>query len=541
MMKIKLWAFAIAITVLWTGCKPTHSEATPPDTFQNPILSGFHPDPSICRVGDDYYLVTSSFEWFPGVPIYHSTDLVNWQQIGNVLSRPEQLMLEPGHRHNGGIWAPTIRYHEGTFYMITTVAGKGNFYVTATNPAGPWSDPVWITRRGIDPSLFWDDDGRCWYTGAANLNNGPQWPNQNGVYIQELDLEQQKLIGQPLQLTHGHATNARWTEGPHIYKIDGKYLLLVAEGGTGVAHCVTVFKSDSVTGPYIPSHTNPVLTHRHLGKNNPIGMLGHADIVQTQNGEWWAVLLGRRVNENLSMLARETFLVKVEFEDGWPLFNPGIGKVLAEDKRPNLPWHPFSKPPARDEFEGDSLAFYWNFLRTPMSNWYQLAQGELKITPRPHRLTGMENPSMIVRRVQHHYYKATTSFVRPASDITDEVGVTAFLDNKNHYRLCIKDREVCLIKVSEGNETIVASVPFDANEVVLQIEASMFDFNFRFGASENSLSSISETQDARVITAKTFIGDGFNGPYVGMYAISDDENEPGPVNFKWFEYEPVGH
>ena len=510
---------------------------TPPENYKNPIIPGFHPDPSICRVGDDYYLVTSSFEWFPGVPIYHSKDLVNWEHIGNVLDRPEQLDLEPGHRHNGGIWAPTIRYNEGLFYMITTVAGKGNFYVTATNPAGPWSDPVWLkSARGIDPSLFWDDDGRCYFTAAANISGSRQWPGQNGCYIQELDLENKKLIGPRVQMTHGHATNARYTEGPHIFKIDGRYFLMVAEGGTGVEHCITVFESDSLLKEFTPSHTNPIITHRHLGKNYPIGMLGHGDFVETQNGEWWCVMLGRRVKDNLSMLARETFLAKVTWEDSWPLINEGEGKVLFEGKRPDLPWSPVEPFAIRNDFNKNKLEPYWNFLRTPQTNWFTLTGEALTVNLRPEKLTELDNPSMIVRRIQHFNYTASTKLTFNSKKSNEEAGLTAFLDNKSHYRLNKKAGVIELIKVEEGNETVIASAPYKTKDVVFSVEANMFEFTFKYGEDENNLQQIGGVQDARVITAQSFIGTGFNGPYVGMYASSNGESSKNKAEFDWFEY-----
>ena len=507
-----------------------------PKTFKNPILPGFHPDPSICRVENDYYMVTSSFEWFPGVPVYHSTDLVNWEHIGNVLDRPEQLNLEEGHRHNGGIWAPTIRFHKGLFYMITTVAGRGNFYVTAKNPAGPWSNPIWLKAPGIDPSLFWDDDGRCWLTAAANLNQKPLWSEQNGVYIQEMDLTKGEVIGTPIQLTHGHASNARWTEGPHIYKVNGRYLLMVAEGGTGLEHGITVFESDKVIGPYTPSHVNPVLTHRFLGKHYPIGMVGHGDLVETQNGEWWCVALGRRVKDNVSMLARETFLVPVVFEDGWPVFNPGEGKILENEKRPNLPWNPIGKVQERDEFNTDKLAPQYNFLRTPKSKWWQLDNGNLSLDLRPVKSTELGNPSMIVRRIQHLDYKATTQLTFESKKSNEEAGITVFLDNLQHYKLVKKDNKIQLIKIDLGQETVVAEVPFKAKKVIVSIEANDFDLVFKYGEKETDLKQNGTVQDAKVITARKFIGTGFNGVYVGLIASSNGQKSENKAVFDWFEY-----
>ena len=288
-----------------------------PETYKNPIISGFHPDPSICRVGDDYYMVNSSFEWFPGMPIHHSKDLVNWELIGYGIHRPEQLNLQEGLKDYMGIFAVTIRHHDGLFYLITTCVQcekGGNFYITAENPAGPWSDPVWLDAPGIDPSLMWDDDGKCYYVGHGNLKGKQEWPNQQGAWLQELDTQQKKLVGPRKQLTHGHANNAVWTEAPHLYKINGKYLLMVAEGGTEYNHSVTVHHSDSLWGPYISDQINPVLSHRQLGKNYSIYAVGHADLVQTQKGDWWAVALGKRNYAGITVLARETFLTPVQFE-----------------------------------------------------------------------------------------------------------------------------------------------------------------------------------------------------------------------------------
>ncbi|MGD1947826.1 MAG: glycoside hydrolase family 43 protein [Croceivirga sp.] len=281
-----------------------------PVDFKNPILPGFYPDPSICRVGETYYMINSSFEWFPGLPIHRSKDLVNWEKIGHGLHRPDQIEYKDGLENSGGIFAPTIRYHEGTFYIITTMVGqKGNFIITAKNPEGPWSNPLWIADApGIDPSLFWDDDGKCYYTGAGVLEGIPRdWPGKNGIWMQEIDPDKGILLGDKKQLTHGHASNARWAEGPHLYKIDDEYLLLIGEGGTSEYHAVTVFNSKDLWGPYRPNHANPVMTHRHLYKTYPIVQTGHADLVQTQNGDWWSVMLAKRNTDGYVTLARETF------------------------------------------------------------------------------------------------------------------------------------------------------------------------------------------------------------------------------------------
>ena len=308
-------------------------------TFTNPVLPGFYPDPSICRVGDDYYLVTSTFAYFPGVPIFHSRDLVNWRQIGNVLDRPSQLNLD-GADHSGGIYAPTIRYHQGRFYMITTnVTHGGNFLVTAEDPAGPWSDPYWLEDApGIDPSLFFDDDGKVYYTGNRPNPGGMRYNGDCEIYLQELDLKTMRLTGEVHVLWKGALRKAIWPEGPHIYKVNGYYYLVIAEGGTAHEHAVTVARSEKITGPYIGNPVNPILTHRHLGRDYPIVNVGHGDLVETPNGEWWFVVLASRpYGGYYRNLGRETFLVPVRWENGWPVMSPGEGRVLFEYPCPDLP------------------------------------------------------------------------------------------------------------------------------------------------------------------------------------------------------------
>ena len=296
--------------------------------FNNPILPGFYPDPSICRVGDDYWLVTSSFSYFPGVPVFHSLDLVNWEQVGHVLDRPSQLDLD-GVGHSQGIFAPTIRYHQGLFFLITTLVGKqGNFLVTAKNPAGPWSDPYWLADApGIDPSLYFNEDGRAWVTGTAESPVPGYW-GDNEIWMRELDLRTMKLAGPRFGLWRGAAKQAHWPEAPHLYKIGGWFYLMIAEGGTEYNHAVTIARSRDLTGPYEGNPANPILTHRHLGKGAPIWNAGHADLVQTQAGEWWMVCLAARpYGGHFRNLGRETFLAPVIWEEEWPVVSPGTGKL----------------------------------------------------------------------------------------------------------------------------------------------------------------------------------------------------------------------
>lgn len=416
-------------------------------TFKNPILPGFHPDPSLCRVGEDYYMVTSSFEWFPGLPIFHSKDLVNWEQIGHVLNRPSQLQMKDGLKASWGLWAPTIRYHNGLYYVICTATGcGGNFFVTAKNPEGPYSEPIFIKDApGIDPSLFFDDDGKVWYCGSINGNDKippRSYPAEDRIYVQQLDLATGEFIGKRHIVSSGYAINSPYAEAPHIYKIKGKYYLLIAEGGTWENHAVSVFTSDQVTGPYIPFICNPVLTHRHLGNEIDITTVGHADLIQTQNDDWYAVMLGVRPIEGYNMLGRETFLTSVSFQGEQPIFNPGIGRVLMEDKFPNLPEFPVDLLPIRDDFDSDSLRYCWNFLRTPFEKWYELKNSNLLLNLRPQKATELTNPSLVARRVEDHHFKAAVSMAFKPSSVNEEAGmiIMQMIDSNTVWLWLVKGR-----------------------------------------------------------------------------------------------------
>ncbi|MFY0626574.1 MAG: glycoside hydrolase family 43 protein [Reichenbachiella sp.] len=526
------------------------SAQTPPENFKNPILSGFYPDPSICRVGDTYYMVNSSFEWFPGIPIHQSKDLVNWENIGYGLHRPDQIVYKDGLRNSNGIFAPTIRHNNGTYYIITTmVSQQGNFILKAQNPEGPWSEPLWIDDTpGIDPSLFWDNDGRCYYTGAGIIDgsNG-EWPGKNGVWMQEIDPDSGILKGEKKQLTFGHASNARWAEGPHLYKIDGEYLLLIGEGGTGEYHAVTVFNSKDLWGPYIPNHANPVMTHRHLGRTHPIGQTGHADLVQTQNGDWWSVMLAKRQVEGFVTLARETFLSKVimtQQESGvTPIFNPGVGLLQVEQQRPDLPWTPVSEIKQKDEFENKELGLEWNFLRTPIQKWHTLRNGLLEIELRPEKVVELVNPSFIAQRTRHFNYQATTKLLFDAKKENEKAGLVIYRRHGNNYQLLKTKNEIILVKAFQrGNKgefepEIISAIPYSKNEVILRAYVNGIQVQFQFGESEKDLISIGERQDYTIVSDE--VAQKFNGVYIGMYATSTGKSSKNKAQFDWFEYVEV--
>ncbi|HVZ30946.1 MAG TPA: glycoside hydrolase family 43 protein, partial [Polyangiaceae bacterium] len=331
--------------------------------YSNPVLPGFYPDPSICRVGSDYYLVTSSFEYFPGVPIFQSKDLVHWRQLGHALTRESQLDLT-GAKSSQGIFAPTLRYHDGVFYMVTTnISGGGSFYVTARDPAGQWSDPHWLREPvpTMDPSLLFEG-GHVYYTRHGGGERG-------GIYQAELDLPSGQLSSEPRLIWSG--TGGVWPEGPHLYAIEGRYYLLISEGGTSTNHSLTIARAASPFGPFEPYAHNPILTHRDRPEQ-PIQATGHGDLVQAADGRWWLVFLGiRRWDGEHHHLGRETFLAPVEWSaDGWPSINRGA-PITVEMNAEGLPraaeWPAES---ARDDFTAPVLGLAWNFLRAaPRALW----------------------------------------------------------------------------------------------------------------------------------------------------------------------------
>jgi len=515
-----------------------------PENFKNPILSGFYPDPSICRVGDTYYMVNSSFEWFPGLPIHKSKDLVNWEKIGHGLHRTDQIVYKDGLKNSNGIFAPTIRYHEGIFYIITTMIGqKGNFIITAKDPSGPWSDPIWIKDApGIDPSLFWDDDGICYYTGAGIIDGSDnEWPGKGGIWMQKIDPKKGVLLGDKKQLTYGHASNARWAEGPHIYKINNEYLLLIGEGGTGEYHSVTVFNSKNIWGPYIPNHANPVITHRHLGTSHQIGQTGHADMVQTQDGDWWSVMLAKRKIDGFITLSRETFLAKVIMtnqEQGvTPIFNPGIGLLQKEQKRPSLPWTPVTKIPERDDFN-NKLGLQWNFLRTPKTNWYAVQDGFLELKLRPETIEELKNPSFIARRTKHHAYEASTKIDFKPKKETENAGLVIYRRNGNNFQLLKQNNQLVLIKVLQKDnvgtiqQTKIATIPYKKDTVIFHVKVDGIKAQFSFGETMDTLKPIGGIQDYSILSDE--IAKKFNGVYIGMYTTSSGLESDTIAKFDWF-------
>ena len=522
-----------------------------PGQYLNPILAGFYPDPSIVRAGDAYYLVASSFAYFPGVPIFRSRDLVSWTQIGHVLDRPSQLNLDNAGVSRG-IFAPTIRYHDGTFYMITTLVDRGgNFFVTAKDPAGPWSDPVWLPEiDGIDPSIFFDDDGRAYV-----LNNGPPvgTPLYNGhraIWIQELDAAQQRLVGPRTLIVNGGVDLSKkpiWIEAPHIFKVRGTYYLICAEGGTAEQHSEVVFRSDSVRGPYVPYAGNPILTQRHLDPRRPapVTTAGHADFVQTPNGEWWAVFLAVRpyAGDIQYNAGRETFLLPVRWTGEWPMILADSATVPYVHARPALPREPAPSVPTsgnfaiRDEFDATSLAPSWVFLRTPRERWYDLEspRGALTLRARPVDLSGRGQPSLVARRQQHLRATASTAVRFVPAKAGDRAGLAAFHNETHYFLLSVAlsgGKPVVRLERRAGNApgaeiAVVAEAPLAVTPgapIYLRIDARGGRYDFSYGVRPNEWRPLVADQDGTILSTK--VAGGFVGTMFGLFARADTASLP---------------
>lgn len=517
----------------------------------NPLLPGFYPDPSVCRKGEDYYLVTSSFEYFPGIPIFHSRDFVHWHQIGHCLTRPQQLNLD--HiKPSKGIYASAIRYREqdGLFYISSTLVkdppyyGNINFYITAKDPAGPWSDPVIIQgAESIDPTLFFDGD-RTYYLG--NLRPFPQELSreERSIWLQEMDLPSGRLIGQRWILrTDGALHGAVAPEGPHLYKIGGWYYLMIAEGGTDHNHSVTIFRSRQIEGPYEVNPRNPVLTHRNLRRDYPINSTGHADLIQLSNGEWWAVLLASRPDGgDYRNLGRETFAVPVIWEDEWPVFSPDTGHVEFTYPAPALPVCRWEEAPACDSFESSTLDLRWNLLRTPRREVYSLTQrpGWLRLFLSPFRLTDLENPAFIGRRQQHLSFAARLmmAFV-PAEG---EAAGLAMLMNHEYHLALLRGQEngeghVSLWRCFAGKSECLGRIPCEATHLWLRVTAYEQDYSFYMATEPEHWQPVCEHVCGTLLSKE--VAGGFTGTYIGLYATSNHQPTTNYADFDWFEYQPL--
>jgi len=525
--------------------------------YTNPILAGFYPDPSICRVNNDYYLVTSSFAYFPGLPIFHSKDLVNWQQIGSAMNRNEQLDLTNAGISRG-LFAPTIRYHNGTFYIICTLIDKGgNFIITAKDPKGPWSNPIWLKEvRGIDPSIFFDDDGKAYITYNSDPpDNRSLYDGHRTIRIITYDIAAQQTIGDNQIIVNGGVDITKkpiWIEAPHIYKKDGWYYLMCAEGGTGYNHSEVVFRSKTVNGPYIPFENNPILTQRHLDVNRPfpVSTAGHADIVSTPEGKWYAVFLGcRPYDTNYYNIGRETFLTPVEWKNGWPLIEPVMEPIKYHYTTPYAATKKINNPFSgnytfTDAFNNSQLNDRYLLMRNPEAGLYNIAKGMLTLPLKNTTVAEKKNPAFIGFRQAHHQCDAVTRIqFNPAAD-NEKAGLIIFQNEQHYYFLCVtilNNQRVIAVYQSGSKdhpaETLLASRPLNLPPTAfidLKISAGEKGYSFYFATRSGKWETVLTDTDRKFLSTK--IAGGFVGALFGMYATANGVTSNNKAVFDRFEY-----
>ena len=542
--------------------------------FHNPIIPGFYPDPSILRVGDDYYLIQSSFGLFPGIPVFHSKDLVHWEQIGNALDRVSQHYV-PGDSVNGSVMAPTLRYHDGIYYiMVMNFSIGGNIMITAKDPAGPWSDPIFLPDiPGIDASFFFDEDGKCYAQGTGSfdenlqLQEGWGFKGIRGIWVCEFDIQTMKAVSPKKYVWNCALNGASSPEAPHLYKKDGWYYLIIAEGGTEHFHSVTVARSREVMGRYEGFKGNPVLTHRHLGYDYPLANVGHADIVELPDGSFYGVALASRFLDGYHKnLGRETVLFPVIWQDGWPVFCPMTGKVELSYPAPEcLPWTPTEPEASFDDFDEEKLRMYWVTIGTPDPCFYELRDSRLVLSLNPRSVTDEPYPmrigatekadiprlSYVARRQRSFSFDFTAGMEFEPQEEGESAGI--LLDhNQNDYvieygmfggRKVIRVSEI-LIRTTGSflennlemkNEiSVLLETPWEGKNTVLRLSERKNDILFSCGKDRDHLNELLVKGDARRLNPP--VDGGMVGAIIGVYATGSGKESKNRAAFDWTEY-----
>lgn len=468
----------------------------------NPVIPGFHPDPSVCRVGDKFYLVNSSFQYFPGVPIFESTDMQHWTQIGNVLDRQSQLPLK-GASSWLGIYAPTIRYNDGVYYMITTNVGNGgNFMVTASDPRGPWSEPMWLEQQGIDPSLYFEND-------VCYMVSNPD----NTIMLCEIDPRTGGQLTESKPIWRG--TGGRYPEGPHIYKKDGYYYLLISEGGTEIAHKLTIARSKNIYGPYEGCPDNPIFTHCCMAaQTSQIQGTGHGDLVQGADGKWWISFLAFRfIGGSYHHLGRETFVLPVEWsKDGWPVINGGRPAEVAGQS---------------SAIANSCSTTFLNIgpefihIQQPVEERYEHVGTALRLHCSPSSLTANNQPTFIGRRMQNDIMTATTYMDATGLQVGDEAGFTLYQIHDGHSDIVVgreKDGRLYLT-LRHTIKSLVKEEPriyVDNPKMFLRIQSTKPELvTFLAGETPFTMQPLGNI-DAPLLS--TEVVGGFTGAILGLYA-----------------------
>lgn len=515
----------------------------PAGHYRNPVLAGFRPDPAITRVGRDFFMITSSFGYWPGLPIFQSRDLVTWRQVGAAISRPEQMDLS-GQYPSDGLYGPDLKHHRGVFYALSTCLGcGGNFVVTARNVRGPWSKPTWLRFDGIDPSIFFDDDGRAYV-----LNNGPppgppRWSGHRAIWMQEIDLPTLRMIGPRMVIVDGGvdpATKPSWIEGPHLFRRGKWFYLIAAEGGTGDGHSEVAFRARSLKGPYEPAPFNPILTQRDLPADRKLAVsaTGHADMIELSDGSWWAVFLGTRpYSPGLYNTGRDTFLLPVTWRNGWPRILDRGAAVPRVVRRPRLPAASSTGQSLTgafsfsDRFATSILAPGWTFLRAPRSNWWRSGGGRLALRLRPEPLGAMGEPSLVMVRQAHAQARAEVTLRLQTAATGAQAGLVAFQDERRFlaaaltrdaaggFELRLQRR---LNKDEPTQGVTIATVPLAgaADAVRLRLTINGPTYRFAFSNASGPWRQLGPGLDGRPLSTRD--AGGFTGTMLGMFAYAPD-------------------
>jgi xylan 1,4-beta-xylosidase len=523
----------------YTGRDEVFAQSLPAGRYRNPILAGFYPDPSVTRVGEKFYLVNSTFAYFPGIPVFESEDLVHWKQVGHVIDRPTQLDYS-GIEVSQGVFAPTIEHHDGLFYVLNTHVGNGgNYVVTAKSAAGPWSDPVWLPQlvHGIDPSMFVDADGKAYVLNNDLPEGKPLYEGHRAIWIQEFDPKALKLFGPRKLLVNGGvdlSKNPVWVEGPHLYRKDGWYYLSCAEGGTGLQHSQVVFRARSPWGPFSPYERNPILTQRDLPQDrpNPVINAGHADLIEAPDGSWWATFLASRAYDRVHFnTGRETFLLPVEWRDGWPVILDA-GRTIPYVVNGPAFMHAGAQAPLggnysqRDEFDS-GLDLSWVQLRAPERPWFSVGRGALIIEPQSASLGGDRNPSFLARRQQHLAFDASAALAPPRGPGV-AAGLAAFQNETHWYFLGVErvrdDARIFIEKANGGAAAVIASAMIEPSaQLRLRISGDGRAYSFFYTAGDGAWRPLKERESGS--TLSTHIAEGFVGVVIGPYARLQQSNE----------------
>lgn len=520
----------------YRGMDPLFEGALAKGEYQNPVAAGFFPDPSIARRGDDYYMVHSSFAYAPGLPILYSRDLVSWRLLGHALTRRSQVDMR-GLQVSQGIFAPTLRYHLGRFYLIGTAVGaSGNFLITAQDPEGPWSDPIWLPEiGGIDPDIFFDDDGRVYIAHNDAPEGEPLYDGHRAIWLWEFDPEAGRVLPESGRVIVNGGVDLSeepiWIEGPHLYKVNGWYYLLCAEGGTGYNHSEVVFRTRSLDEPFEPYRGNPILTQRDLDRDraDPIVAVGHADLVQTPEGDWWSVFLATRpYDEVFYNTGRETFLLPVSWKDGWPRILAAGERVPMRAPAPVIDAAPVEGRPLtgnftwRDEFESPVLNAHWNLLRDFERDWLRLRDGQLRLVPKKPSMASLEQSAYLGRRQQHQRFRASTQLRLPDTEGVS-AGIVAFQNEKYHYylgaRMAGKNGYEIFLEQAAGDELQqLHSVSVDAKAgepIALEIRGNRSEIGFYYQPSSRPAKKLVSGLDGKLLS--TEVAGGFVGTTLGPH------------------------